>query len=153
MSDDDKCPMMLLEVEVGRHCGTSYENVADGLSTAGVMKHADIIGTGDATPEQVEMLQTALMGYGIHSEVENREDDYETLKKRLTETTLVVNLSKDAQQVERARRFARRVLVLLDVVDELTGCQRKIAREVASELSRSARNDVEAFLKVEEQPA
>jgi hypothetical protein len=153
MSDDaDKCPMMILEVEVARHTGTTYEQVAEGLHIAGVMKHVDIIlDPDDATPEQVERLQSELMGYLIHSDIELREETYDDLKKRLVEVETLLKLSKDAQQMERVRRFARRMLVLLDVVDELTGPQRKMAREVGSEMARSARNEVEAFLKADQE--
>lgn len=147
MSDDDKCLMMLLEVEVARYCGTSYESVAAGLHKAGCMKHASIVSTYDASTEQVERLQSELMGQLIHSDVENREEDYESLQKRLKETELVLRQSADAQQLQRARKFARRVAVLLDVVDEFNGCSRKIAREVWAEMAPSMRKDVEAFLK------
>jgi hypothetical protein len=145
----DKCPMMLLEIEVGRHCGTTFDTVADGLARAGVMKGgATVINREDATDEQVERLKDALMGQLIYMDEEEREEDYETIRRRLIEAQVTIRQSADATIVQAARRLAGRMQVLLDVVAEHHGPQRKMAREVSKEMAREMRNECEELLKL-----
>jgi hypothetical protein len=144
-TDLRECPMMLLEVEIARYSGTTYENVAKGLQLAGCIRSATLIGRYDATDAQVKRLEEWLSG-DIYLEEETREHTYAELLARTAELERVLAANPEAMKREKLDRILRRVDLLLDVCEEHQGAHRKIAREVSNEMARELRKDIREWL-------
>jgi hypothetical protein len=138
--------MMTLEVDIGRHCSTTYESVATGLYRAGCMKCVTLIDRGGASDAQVDRLEQHLMGQLIHLDRDERTEDYDTLFRRVGQLEEALAADPEAQKRETAARLFRRVLVLLEVVAERRGPSRAIAREVSREMAERIENDVREYL-------
>lgn len=69
-----ECPMIELEIDVGRRTGTTFQDVAKGLLLAGCMKDMQVVNPYDASPDELAKLKEHLAGELIWLDIEEASE-------------------------------------------------------------------------------
>jgi hypothetical protein len=146
MDDANECPMMLLEVEIARHSGTTYEAVGKGLFQAGALRSVTLVSRYSATREQVERLQSECAGF-FDVDVNERDEDFDVLKRRLFDAQEAVRLSADASAMATGRLLISRVLTAFDILEEMQHAPKQLRRELGRDIFLTLRRELADFLR------